>query len=123
MSDQEVLIGVIEYNEAKRLKHALEEIQKVSVRLANNPETCQTGGCKISVEVYARQEDLPRIGEYLEQEKQKTYEGLAVDFDLHNEVFDPEKGEARCPACGAQFSTQNTECPECGLVFLMDNQG
>jgi rubrerythrin len=121
MDERETLLGIVELNEAKRLQAALAETG-VAIRLQGNPQTCSTRGCRITVEVYADPQDLPRISEYLEQEKQKTYEGLDVDFEMHNEVFDTDKDQARCPACGTRFSTQSTECPDCGLVFVTDNQ-
>ena len=30
--------------------------------------------------------------------------------------FDPERGYARCPACGTDLAQGATACPECGLV-------
>jgi len=32
-------------------------------------------------------------------------------------VYNPEAGEALCPACGCRFSTNLAECPDCGLCF------
>lgn len=115
----EVMIGVIEYNEAKRLKAALSEL-KIEVTLVGNPQTCATKGCKITVEVHARESDLPAIGEHIRQDRLKSYEGLDVNPELHGSVFDSEQESATCPACGATFSTTLKACPDCGLVFVPD---
>src|SRR4051794_37963463 len=118
-NSSEVLLGVIEYAEAKRLKYALEE-RGVSLILRNNPETCVSGGCKPTLEVIARTEDMPRVAEFLQTESKRAFDGLDFDPGVAAQVFDTEKENAICPACGTQFSTQLKECPDCGLVFVPD---
>lgn len=118
--DQEkVLLGVIEYQEARRLRSLLEE-QKILVELVSNPESCGGRGCKPTVEVYARSADLPVLKEFFQSQSAKLFAGLEFDASLFEEVFDPEKETARCPACGTEFSTQAKECPDCGLVFVAE---
>jgi hypothetical protein len=114
--ENQVLLGVIEYTEAKRIRGLLED-QGIELKFVNNPETCGTGDCKPSVEVYAAEIDMPRVREFLTHERERAFEGLDVDPALANEIYDPEKESARCPACGTEFSTKLTECPDCGLVF------
>jgi len=113
-----VLLGTAEYAEGKRIQALLDE-RGIQVTLASNPESCKKG-CKITVEVFAREKDLPAIREVLEAEKSRVFDGLEFDPELANEVYDPERGTARCPACGTQFSTVSKECPDCGLVFGID---
>ena len=109
-------LGTSEYNEAKRLQALLAE-RWVALSLLRNPENCAKGSCKITVEVYTSQGDLEKVREFFHEQKNRAFEGLAVDEKLLEEVYDPEKGTARCPACGTEFSTQLQECPDCGLVF------
>ncbi len=116
---EEVLIGVVEFNEGKRIKAALSE-RKVDVRLITNPQTCSTKGCKITVEVHARQADVPVIAEFMKEERQRLFDGLDINPELHESVFDTEKDSAKCPACGTEFSTTLKECPDCGLVFAVE---
>lgn len=113
----EKLLGIIEFNEAKRLQAALAE-RGIEIRLFNNPQTCSTGGCAPSVEVHANETDLPVISEWLGAERTRLFEGLEYDPALSDEVFDPEKESARCPACGTQFAMTSPECPDCGLVLM-----
>ncbi len=40
--------------------------------------------------------------------------------DLPGAVEGGEVGEDACPACGAQVTPETAECPECGIVLLMD---
>ncbi|OFZ19301.1 MAG: hypothetical protein A2X94_04000 [Bdellovibrionales bacterium GWB1_55_8] len=111
-----VLLGKSELADAKRLQSALEE-RGVRLSLVNDPAACTTKTCKPTVDVFARPMDLPQVREFLDQERTKLYDGLSVDAQLLEEVYDPEKETARCPACGTTFSTQATECPDCGLAF------
>jgi hypothetical protein len=39
----------------------------------------------------------------------------AADVHAVETRFDPERGYAQCPACGAEGAKGATECPECGL--------
>lgn len=117
-----ILLGSIEYNEAKRIRALLQE-RGVTLEMAAQPQQCTTRGCAVKVEVFAREEDLPKIGEFFQQERIRAFDGLEVDHSLLEEVFDPEKGVARCPACGTQFSTSATECPDCGLGFAAGTPG
>jgi len=32
-------------------------------------------------------------------------------------IYDPNRGEAVCPACGTRFATTSASCPDCGLCF------
>ena len=47
----------------------------------------------------------------------------STSFDSHEfegdaeAVFDQRMSEARCPACGSTFITDDRTCPECGLCF------
>ena len=112
----EVLLGVIDYAEAKRIQARLEE-RGVRLRLKNNPETCSSGGCKPTVEIFALETDLAKVQEFFAEEKQRSLDGLDFDPQRESLVFDPEQEKATCPACGTVFSTTSKECPDCGLCF------
>jgi ribosomal protein S27E len=114
-----VLLGVIELQEAKRLRAAMLE-RGVELELRNNPETCSTGGCAPSVEVRARLGDVERFRELVESERSRSLDGLEIDASRLESVFDTSAAEAQCPACGTRFSTLNRECPDCGLVFVVE---
>jgi hypothetical protein len=113
----EVLLGVIDLSEAKRIRSILED-RGVQLRLHSNPDTCASGACRPTVEVFVAEIDVPKVRELFQQEQARSLEGLEVDLARTQEVFDPEKATARCPACGTEFSTQLKECPDCGLVFM-----
>ncbi len=116
-----VLLGVCPLREAKRIQSRL-ELLGVPTRLGSNPDTCTTGGCSPTVELWAlHQADLPAIQAFFVAEKDRNHQGLDFDPAVTEAVFDPTQSSALCPACGTQFSTTLKECPDCGLVFF--NEG
>jgi len=75
-------------------------------------------GCRgVEVLLQVREEDLAEVLKMLAREHWETT-GLA-DHDACSvgAVYNPEAGEAICPACGCRFSTSLAECPDCGLCF------
>ncbi len=116
--DNKIPFGIVEVNEAKRMLEALAE-KGVELEIRHNEQTCRTG-CKAVVEVWVKVDDVPMLQEYIRDKNIKTIEaeGIEVDHTQINSVYDPESKVAVCPACGAEFSTDEKECPECGLVFI-----
>lgn len=113
-----VILGQMEYQEAKRIKSLLED-EGIVIALRSDPQSCGSS-CKPTVEVWVAIDDLAAVKAFLAREQARSLDGLNVDPELMNCVFDPEEEKARCPACGTEFSTQNRECPECGLVFASE---
>ena len=116
LSSSQVLMGIIDLQEAKRIRGHLGE-KGIKLVLLGNPETCQTGSCGPTVEVWVEMDDLEVVKAFLAQERAKLFHGLNVDPALQGTVFDPEAETAQCPACGTVFSTRASECPDCGLGF------
>lgn len=112
---QLIHLGSSEFNEAKRLQSLLLE-RGIKLSLLSDAENCGKG-CKVTVEVYASEGDVPAIRDFFSEQKNRAFDGLNVNEALLEEVYDPEKGTARCPACGTEFPTTLKECPDCGLVF------
>ncbi|OFZ81745.1 MAG: hypothetical protein A2583_12370 [Bdellovibrionales bacterium RIFOXYD1_FULL_53_11] len=117
---EKMVIGIAEYNEAKRLQAALKE-KNILVELIANPGTCSTRGCRITVEIEAFRADIEAIGQHVQSERERLYAGLEPDPQLHNQVFDTNHESAVCPACGASFKTSMKECPDCGLVLVQED--
>ena len=116
MPANEVLLGVIDLAEAKRVRSILGE-RGVELFLRSNPETCASGACRPTVEIYVTEIDLPKVKEFFLEEKARSLAGLENDPSHENADFHPEKETARCPASGTEFSTKLSECPDCGLGF------
>ncbi|MGK5082117.1 hypothetical protein WDW37_02340 [Bdellovibrionota bacterium FG-1] len=109
-------LGAAEHSEAKRLKSALEDLG-VELQILSDPESCSTGGCKPKLEIMVRKRDLEKVKSFFERERLRDLGELEHDQALADVVFDPEQENAHCPACGTEFSTKLTECPDCGLCF------
>ncbi len=112
----EVLLGVFDLNEAKIHQFKLKE-KKIDLIFKTHPSTC-TSGCKVTVELWCKPNDLSSVQEYFKQAYLKNLSGHSVDFKQINEVFDPHQEKVICQACGEEFSGQVTTCPSCGLVYF-----
>lgn len=108
-------ITVMGLQEAKDFQAALRK-EGVEVVLNHDDKTC-TRGCAVTVEMLGREEDFPIIQSVYSRSYEKLLDGLEFDPEVINSVYDTSKGEATCPACGHNFSTSKTECPDCGLVL------
>lgn len=115
MNMEHVRIAVMPLNDAKNFQHDLQK-EGVDLVLNHNEQSC-TRGCTVTVEVLGFEKDLPKIIEVYENNYKKLLDGLDFDPNVINSVFDPSKATATCPACGRNFATTHTECPECGLFL------
>lgn len=118
-NSEKIFLGIMDLIDAKRLEERLAETGVV-IELGFNAQTCKKG-CRVTVEVWADQADLPKIEEVMKEERSKLLKDLDFDPQQIRSVFDPSKKTAVCPACGTEFSTKLKECPECGLVFQTDD--
>jgi hypothetical protein len=110
-----IKVGILPLHDAKELQRILLS-RNIPVELNHNGQTCSRG-CTVTVELLAPREALAQVQSTLREQHQKLAEGHKVDWDLLEATFDPAKSQATCPACGTQFSTTSTECPDCGLCF------
>lgn len=117
MEDEKLLLGVVELDEAKRLRSAL-LTTGVELEFVHNPETCSDKSCKPKVELYVAQNKAEKVLEFLRRERENLMAGIESMAKHVDEVFDTGKAEATCPACGNVFATTAKECPDCGLVFM-----
>ena len=110
------LFGVMSVADADRLQG---QLRKFGARMEKlfNQATCSSGGCGSSVEVWIYKEDVEQVKQAIVAQQQKNLSGLNFNPDLLTEVYDSSKETATCPACGTNFSTKLSECPECGLCF------
>ena len=110
-----LFLGVMGLQEAKN--HELLLAQRgIALVLKTNPQTCSSG-CKVTVEVWAREQDIGPIQEYFNQDYLKNLKGHMPNFEAMASVFDPNASEVICQACGARFRPDANQCPDCGLVY------
>lgn len=110
-----IRMGVMALNEAKQFQKECSE-KGIELVLNHDDQTC-TRGCAITVEIHGQEKDLPVIQKIFSERYAKLLEGHDINIDQMNAVYDPNLENATCPACGTQFSTSSTECPECGLCL------
>lgn len=111
----EVFLGVMDLQEAKTHQIRLKE-KGISIVLKTHGETCTTG-CKVTVEVWGSNGDVPVLQSYFSGEFMKNVKGHEPNFEHLSAVFDPSASEVICQACGTKFSPSLSECPDCGLVY------
>ena len=115
MEQELVKMGSANLAKAEQIK-ALLKRHDIQLEILLDKDNCGAG-CSLQVDLWIRAGYLSHVQEILSREYVNSLQGLDVDFERINQEFDPEKENAICPACGHEFSTQNDECPECGLNF------
>ena len=110
-----IRIAVLPLQDAKSLQDDLSK-RNIEIVLNHNDQTC-TRGCSVTVEVLGHEKDIPIIAQTYQDNFQKLTEGHEVNWEAANAVFDPTQEKAICPACAYEFSTTESECPDCGLVL------
>lgn len=113
---EDVLLGVMELQEAKNHQYKLKGLG-VEIYFKTNPQTCSSGGCKVTVEVWGKESDQEKLMEHFQSDYLKHVKGHIPNFEHLSAVYDPSASEVICQACGAHFSPTRSECPECGLVY------
>jgi ribosomal protein L40E len=111
-----IFLGVMNLQEAKNHQHTLKS-QGVHIELKVNDQTCQTGSCNVTVEVWGKESDKDMLMQHFQGDFMKHVKGHVPNFEHMQAVFDPTMAEVVCQACGAKFSPAATECPDCGLCY------
>lgn len=112
---EEVLLGVMNLQEAKNHQIRLKE-QGIIIHLKSNEKTCTTG-CKVTVEVWGLEKDSEQLMKYFRDDYMKHVMGHEPNVEYLSQVFDANASETICQACGANFATTLSECPDCGLCY------
>jgi uncharacterized OB-fold protein len=111
----DLFLGVMDLQEAKNHQLHLRAFN-IPLEFKTNSKTCTTG-CKVTVEVWAREQDSKTIQDHFKKDYLKNLQGHLPDFDALAAVFDPTASEVICQACGTKFAPTSSECPDCGLIY------
>ena len=114
--DQLVVVFQGALGDLKHLKDLL-EAEQIGAMISKEGGGCASGGCAPKFELQVRQEEVRDALEVLAQEHRRATALAEHDATHAGAVFNPEAGEAVCPACGFAFATSTTTCPDCGLCF------
>lgn len=80
--------------------------------------SCGSGSCGgPNLLIQIRRSDLEAAQAVLVREHLRATGLQEHDLVPAEAVFDAAAESALCPACGCQFSTAQTACPDCGLCF------
>lgn len=112
---EEMFLGVMDLQEAKNHQYRLKALG-INLSLKTNDQTC-TSGCKVTVEVWGREEDRESLTKHFQSDYLKHVQGHVPNFEHLSAVFDPTAAEVICQACGTKFAPTASECPDCGLVY------
>lgn len=116
MEEQDLFLGVMDLQEAKNHQHKLKTLG-ILLMLKTNPQTCSSGRCKVTVEVWGKENDKEALVQHFQSDYLKHVKGHVPNFEHLSAVFDPTAAEVTCQACGAKFAPTATECPDCGLCY------
>lgn len=112
---EELFLGVMDLQEAKNHQLSLKS-KNVELTLKVNEKTCTTG-CKVTVEVWAKEVDRDVVVNHFQSDYLKHVKGHEPNLEHLSAIFDPNASEVICQACGAKFTPTLQECPDCGLVY------
>ena len=97
--------------------------ERIGTLLVGDLETCgkdrfgNTLSTPTTYDLMVKREDAVGALNIIEAEHRRTTGLEQYDHSTADAVFNPEAGEACCPACGNCFPTTETTCPDCGLSF------
>lgn len=117
-SDDDIVI--IHRGQIKDLKPIQEllAVEKIGNLVAGDKQSCGKSCCPSMLHLYVRQEDAKDAAQIIKEEHIRTT-GLAADHDImpNGSLFNVEKNEITCPACGHVFIATIVVCPDCGLTL------
>lgn len=100
----------------KKLEKAFER-ENIGMMIVGDEGGCNKGCCPSTFSLQVRREDAP-AAYALVQEDFRLLTGIDEHDTSHCQaVFNPDASHANCPACGFEFETSTTTCPDCGLCF------
>lgn len=91
--------------------------ENIGMMIVGDEGGCNKGCCPSTFYMQVRREDAQAAFALIQDDfRQST--GLEEYDTRHSEaVFNEGEGQAICPACGFEFETSTTTCPDCGLCF------
>ena len=97
--------------------------ERIATLLMGDMSTCgkdrfgNTINTPTTYDILVRREDGMEAMHIIEEEHRKATALEHHDRETADAVFNPQAGMACCPACGCNFQTTETTCPDCGLSF------
>lgn len=103
--------------EIKRIEAELRREKIATLLVGEGGGSCGKGCCGTSLYLHVHRDDAADAVAVIQSYIDRTTAISHHDLSHCDEVFNPEKVQACCPACGFRFQTSSTVCPDCGLCF------
>ncbi len=91
--------------------------ERIATLVTSDDQSCGKGCCPATLYLNVRADDAVDALRIIQQEIDRTTAISDHDLSHADAVFDPSAPEVTCPACGARFRPESSECPDCGLCF------
>jgi hypothetical protein len=95
--------------------------ERIGTLLVGDLSTCgkdrfgNTLSTPTTYDLLVKKEDGIEAQHIIDEEHRRTTGLEQYDHSNADSVFNPDAGQASCPACGHAFPTTETTCPDCGL--------
>lgn len=99
------------------------ESERIGALMVGDMKTCgkdrfgNTLSTPTTYDLLVKRDDGMEALQIIEEEHRRTTGLEHYDRSKADAIFNPEAGEACCPACGHTFPTTEKACPDCGLNF------
>lgn len=103
-------------NEIRAMEPEL-RAENIGYLITGEGSSCKKGCCPSTFLLQVRRPDAPDAFAVVQAHLERTTALNHHDLSSCDTVFNPEAGHATCPACGFEFQTTTTTCPDCGLCF------
>ncbi|MCK9296782.1 MAG: hypothetical protein M0P70_17090 [Desulfobulbaceae bacterium] len=103
-------------NEIRAMEKEL-QAENIGYLITGEGSSCKKGCCPTTFYLQVRRQDAPDAFAVVQAHIERTTALNHHDLSTCDAVFNPEARQATCPACGFEFQTNTTVCPDCGLCF------
>ncbi len=114
--DEVVTVFRGQVHEIRAFEELLAE-ERIATVVTGDGQSCGKGCCPTTLYLNVRADDAMDALRIIQQEIDRTTAIHGHDLSHADAVFNPDAPEVTCPACGARFQPNSTECPDCGLCF------
>jgi hypothetical protein len=93
------------------------ERENIGMMIVGDEGGCNKGCCPTTFFLQVRREDAQAAVALVQEDFLRVTALDDHDTSHCHAVFNQDASHANCPACGFEFETSTTICPDCGLCF------
>ncbi|MEC4675463.1 MAG: hypothetical protein VST72_00885 [Nitrospirota bacterium] len=107
---------IVREGDRKWMEELLNVLVASGIPAALNVDTqCRKGCCNDAYRLLVSSRDAENANERIEEHFMKVHPELRAS----NEMI----SQGKCPACGSPTDPDTVECPDCGLILIVVDQG